>query len=164
MADVDSFMDKFNTEYEVKWGHGYDDTLGDKIKITIVATGFGLEDVLSDETTDLVNEDDIAKAAERAAALKQKRAEEDELIGRYYDSYKSAARSVILTPEELDDEHLISLLEDNPTYNRDPKCVDRLRSRGLTRDISTTSLGENKQAPTSARQNTSRGGKTKIIF
>ena len=45
MADVDSFMDKFNTEYEVKWGHGYDDTLGDKIKITIVATGFGLEDV-----------------------------------------------------------------------------------------------------------------------
>lgn len=165
MTDVDNFMNKFNTEYEVKWGHGYDDTLGDKIKITIVATGFGLEDVLSDEASELESEDDIAKAAERAAALKQKRQEEDELIGRYYDTYRSAAKSVILSPEELDDEHLISLLEDNPTYNRDPKCTDPYRSQGVGRFTKST-MGVQKEKPsfTKPKKDSPRDGKTKIIF
>lgn len=43
MDDIHNFMARFNTEYEVKWGHGFDDSLGSKIKITILVTGFGLE-------------------------------------------------------------------------------------------------------------------------
>ena len=43
MDDIHDFMSQFKTEYEVKWGHGYDDSLGHKIKITILVTGFGLK-------------------------------------------------------------------------------------------------------------------------
>ena len=163
MGDIDNFMDKFNTEYEVKWGHGYDDTLGDKIKITIVATGFGLEDVLSDEAKDYETEDDMIKAAERVAALKQQRAEEDKLIDRYYNSYKSVAKSVILNPEELDDELLISLLEDNPTYNRDPKCLDRSHGKGFDRDVRKVSQPVIKSSA-QPRQDAPRDEKKRISF
>ena len=38
-------MARFRTKFRVKWGFAFDDTLGDKIKITILATGFGLDDI-----------------------------------------------------------------------------------------------------------------------
>ena len=45
MGEVHKFMARFRTKFRVKWGFGFDDTLGDKIKITILATGFGLDDI-----------------------------------------------------------------------------------------------------------------------
>ena len=68
MTDIHNFMSQFKTEYEVKWGHGYDDSLGHKIKITILVTGFGLEDILSqNEQEELDTEEKIREAAEKAA-------------------------------------------------------------------------------------------------
>ena len=31
---------------DVIWGHGYDESLGDKLSLTIIATGFGTDDNL----------------------------------------------------------------------------------------------------------------------
>ena len=45
MNDVNDFMARFETKFETKWGIALDPSLGDKIKITILATGFGIEDV-----------------------------------------------------------------------------------------------------------------------
>ena len=45
MNDVNDFMAKFDTKFEIKWGLATDPELGDKIKVTILATGFGIEDV-----------------------------------------------------------------------------------------------------------------------
>ena len=58
MDDIHNFMARFKTEYEVKWGHGYDDSLGDRIKITILVTGFGLGDVLTDDQQTEISEED----------------------------------------------------------------------------------------------------------
>lgn len=168
MADVESFMDKFNTEYAIKWGHGYDDTLGDKIKITILATGFGLEDVLSEETVRYETEDDMLKAAERAAAEKEKREKENKMIERYYGTYgKSAGKSVILEQEELDNDPMIAVLEDNPAYNRDPRLVERVRSNASGRAMRLSAQPAAKQPEVElprkeARKNTK--GKNVISF
>ena len=35
MGEVHKFMARFRTKFRVKWGFAFDDTLGDKIKITI---------------------------------------------------------------------------------------------------------------------------------
>lgn len=45
MNDVNDFMSKFGDDFEIKWGLAVDPELGNKIKVTILATGFGVENV-----------------------------------------------------------------------------------------------------------------------
>ena len=126
MTDIHNFMARFKTEYEVKWGYGYDESLGDKIKITILVTGFGLNSiVLSPEQLQELS-------AERSAEREQENKEIKDIYGAYMDfdgelSGFSKAEPVVLSLDELDDNALIVLLEDNPAYNRKPEVVDRFR-------------------------------------
>ncbi len=162
MADLEEFMDRFKTEYEIKWGHGYDDSLGDKIKITILATGFGLEDILSGEARKIMTEDDILKAAEK----EREREAEDNLIERYYGTFQNAVKPVILDAEELDDDRLIAMLEENPTYRRDSKAVENIRQRTRERQPSVPSAGKLRREANTVFSEP-RGGKNKpntIIF
>ena len=45
MNDVNDFMAKFGNDFEIKWGIAIDPDLGKKVKVTILATGFGIRDV-----------------------------------------------------------------------------------------------------------------------
>ena len=45
MTEVHTFMSKFKENVEVIWGVAEEQELGEKVKITILATGFGVEDV-----------------------------------------------------------------------------------------------------------------------
>lgn len=132
MDDIHNFMARFNTEYEVKWGHGFDDSLGSKIKITILVTGFGLEDVLSDQQQSIGTEEERRAAAERERALQKQKEEENVLINRYYKGYMSfrpRAEVVVLSSKELedDDDTFINFLENTPTYKRNSRDVMQFR-------------------------------------
>ena len=133
MDDIHNFMARFKTEYEVKWGHGYDDSLGDRIKITILVTGFGLGDVLTDDQQTEISEEDRLRKAQEEQEKKLARDAEDKLIDTYYGSFgirfRPRVEPVVLTSRELesDDDSLIRLLESTPAFNRDPKDVARLR-------------------------------------
>ncbi len=142
MTDIHNFMAKFRTEYEVKWGHGYDDSLGHKIKITILVTGFGLEDVLSQDQQDLTDEE-IQAAAEKAEAEQKRREEDNALMERYYGDYlntPSNAEVVVLTLDELDDDRMIAYMEDTPAYKRTAQDLVPLRGKesGMNRPLSHT--------------------------
>ncbi len=45
MNDVNDFMGRFDSDFEIKWGLAIDPDLGKKVKVTILATGFGINDV-----------------------------------------------------------------------------------------------------------------------
>ena len=45
MDEIHEFMSRFGKDVETKWGLYIDDTLNDKVKFTILATGFGIKDV-----------------------------------------------------------------------------------------------------------------------
>ena len=45
------FMSRFSDDIEVKWGMVTDASLGAKVKITILATGFGVDDVMRPDLT-----------------------------------------------------------------------------------------------------------------
>ena len=45
MNEVHEFMSKFREGVEVIWGVAMDNSLDTKVKITVLATGFGVEDV-----------------------------------------------------------------------------------------------------------------------
>ena len=47
--EITAFMNNFAKDVDVIWGTSVDDTLGDKVKITILASGFEIS--LSNETT-----------------------------------------------------------------------------------------------------------------
>lgn len=131
MGEVHKFMARFRTKFRVKWGFGFDDTLGDKIKITILATGFGLDDIPEmakqhHAAQELRTEEEQRLEAERRAREENER----NLMKKYgYDvrRLRSQAEVVVLTAEELDNEALIVLLEDTPAYKRDMHKVNQLR-------------------------------------
>ena len=135
MDDIHDFMSQFKTEYEVKWGHGYDDSLGHKIKITILVTGFGLEDILTKtEQQELVTEEQLREMAEKEEAERKRRAEEDALMGRYYGEYidsRPNAEIVVFAVDELDDDAL-SWKTNLPTSGLPKTCsryAGRVRNR-----------------------------------
>ena len=101
----------------------------------------------------------------------EKERKERDLIGKYYGAsaqkagrFTSRAKAVVLTQEELDDDALIALIEDNPTYNRDPKIVARARSKVAGEDIQVSVPTTAKQPTNQPRQDSQRGGKQVISF
>ena len=45
MNEINDFMTRFSDDVETKWGVATDDTLEKKVKITVLATGFGLNHI-----------------------------------------------------------------------------------------------------------------------
>ena len=45
LAQVQEFCDSVGEEVDVKWGVSYDDTLGESVKVTIIATGYSVSDI-----------------------------------------------------------------------------------------------------------------------
>ena len=172
MNDVHNFMSEFNRDIEVIWGTAVDNTLGNKVKMTILATGFTMDDIplIADK-----RRTEAAQMTEEELRLEEERIEKErkerDLIGKYYGAsaqkagrFTSRAKAVVLTQEELDDDALIALIEDNPTYNRDPKIVARARSKVAGEDIQVSVPTTAKQPTNQPRQDSQRGGKQVISF
>ena len=126
MNEVHDFMSKFDPDVETKLGLGTDSTLGKKIKITILATGFGLFDVISD--------------VEGAERLNQKVMDEEERIkkeGRregFYpttDKTKKKRHFRIYTFQQatIDDDSIIYMVEASPTYKRDADTLKSIKDK-----------------------------------
>ena len=135
MNEIHNFMSEFNRDIDVIWGTAIDNSLGNKIKITILATGFTMDDIpqIADRRrteTAQMTEEELRMEEERL--LKEQK--ERKLISKYYGTSAqvgqslSKAKVVVMSPEEMDDDAFIAVLEDNPTYNRDPKLIAKLRS------------------------------------
>jgi len=129
MTDVDNFMARFKRDIDVIWGTALDETLGDKVKVTILATGFDMKSI--------TQMDDIRTIDEKVKKEQEKQREEEnkKRIGEYYpekqDLFRKIAEVEILSLEEMDDEAFISAIENNPTYNRDTRIISRLRNKSV---------------------------------
>lgn len=173
MNDVHDFMSRFGRDIEVIWGTAIDNTLGTKVKMTILATGFGMEDIpqIAEKRQieqGRMTEEELRLEEER---LNKERAEKD-LIDKYYGAsgqrmrrVAARAKAVVLNQDELDDDALIALIEDNPTYNRDPKVIARARSKVMGDEIPvSSSVTTTSSAPRSEGKKPDTGGKQVISF
>ena len=80
MGDVHEFMSKF-TDFEIKWGLAVDPSLGKQVKVTIIATGYGLDSISGmDERTSRSAQEE----AERRAVLEQQEADLRTRREKYY--------------------------------------------------------------------------------
>ena len=126
MEEINRFTEKFvSKDIEVIWGLATDDNLEDEVKITILATGFGVSNIpgMSDTTIQL---DRTPKKREESEEEKRRRLEEEkkstEMITQYYgDDTLAAKRSIyafVLEGDDLFNDDLIDAIDSMPTYLR----------------------------------------------
>ncbi len=158
MNYVDKFMSEFNRDIEVIWGTAIDNTLGDKVKITILATGFTIDNIpqIADKhhaEAVQMTEEELRMEEERLAKEQKERERRKQYYGDESErGYDYTSQPVVLSQDELDNDTLIDLLEKNPTYNRDPKLIARARSKSTGSEVTTTT-----------RTNTISGEKSTLI-
>ena len=149
MSAVTEFMDGFDDDIETKWGLSRDPELGEKIKVTILATGFGVK--VEDGEMNITDQ-----KAMSAAEIRNKRAQEaaeQNLIQNYYGNAGTGnerlrPRFFLFSNEDLDNDNLISEVEATPTYKRSKLQYDELvrQSKG---DIELNAPATTKAAPVS---------------
>ena len=134
MNDVNDFMDRFGSEFELKWGLAVDPELGKRVKVTILATGFGIDDVdgMSSHLKKHTEEE-----AQRIAEEEERAAERQDRRNRYYgkDSnntqYKRRPQIFRFRPEDLDNEDIILAVENTPTYKRTKQMLKDIMGTGV---------------------------------
>jgi cell division protein FtsZ len=133
LQHIRRFMKEFEQYIKVIWGLAYDNSLGEKVKFTILVSGFGLEEVqvlTSEERKDISNRQEIRKKMEDK--------EKEERIKKFYDLKNELedlmSRIAILTGDEMDDNAFICWLEEHPVCDRTPEEIAGLREKKM-RDV-----------------------------
>lgn len=157
------FMSKFSRDVDVIWGVAFDDTLGDKIKITVLASGFDV--TLSDEKpqhkvtdqhkTVTTKQKDKEKEKETQLTLKPEEnpadIDRDLLIAEYgadkvnsTDQIRARIRYKVLNPDEFDDDEVIREIEKTPTLLRDNKSIGKAIESGAIPKVISSDKAESK--------------------
>lgn len=128
--EITDFMTNFAPEVDVIWGAAFDDTLGDKIRITILAAGFDVTISEENETSIKTKKGNIEPIPTPAQVKddQERLAEEygtEKMAKRQQD--KARARYLVLTPEQMDNDEVMEIFERNPTFNRDVKVKDAVK-------------------------------------
>lgn len=122
MREIDelrSFTSAIDSEVDVIFGAAVDNSLGDKVKITILAAGFDV--TIRDE------EDELIKGS-MPQPEKTKTDTEKKIVQEYGPTIgEMGTNYIVLTPEQMDDDAVMEIIEQTPAYNREKKVVDNLR-------------------------------------
>lgn len=113
--ELNDFIRRVEEEVDVIWGITYDESLGDKVKFTILASGF---DVTVNDR-DKIKGKPAADTADTEVDIAQ--------IGDYYghDTVETIEREretqnyILLDPANIDDDDVINQFEKLPTFARD---------------------------------------------
>lgn len=141
MNEINDFMSRFGSKFELKWGIAIDNTLEKKVKITILATGFGLDDL--EDVASYHSRLDKARANEEA----QKKAEQEEADAersnrrdQYYrdngDKLTKARPHIYLfSQDDLDNEDVILDVESIPTFNRTKPMLNEIKKKSAPEQV-----------------------------
>lgn len=162
--ELREFINSINADVDVIWGICYDDNLGEKVKITILAAGFDV--TLRDEEEGIMKGEnrggnapgpfifDPQPREPRAATpppapkpqakpldvVTEKRiaAEYGQDKVQEITGAKDRSSSIILGMNQLDDDSICEILENNPTFKRERRIIESVKN--LTSDA-TASAG-----------------------
>ena len=134
MNDVNDFMAKFENGFEIKWGVAIDPELGKRVKVTILATGFGISDV-EGMNSHLATKHGV-EAAEKARQEEEDEAIRTERREHYYtpDGKTQAKRRpniFLFSGDSLDNDEVILAVEDVPTYKRSKQRLNEIRTQAM---------------------------------
>ena len=126
MNQIQSFMSKFKSGMEVIWGIYFDNELGQQLKVTLLATGFDIQNVPQIMNRKSQMTDDELQHMEE---IKRKR---ELRKSKYYpdsmgsqNRYKSYA-PFVLAADQMDYEALIDMMEQIPANKRDARFLEKV--------------------------------------
>ncbi len=136
MNALHEFMGKFGREIEVIWGSAVEEELDEDVKVTLLATGFSIEDIAGiDEHQEIRTK---SEEIEQKVIEEQRRKDKEEelrLLNKYYGTLavemlsgeSGNAQPYILNIDELDDDKILEALDKTAVFKRDkdfdPKMV-----------------------------------------
>ena len=148
MNEIHDFMNKMQTAdiIETKWGLSVDQSLGDKVKVTILATGFGVGDINSADMTNRLNkrnEEERQREAERTEKEIERQIRRDSIYGSADkgSTIRKLVFSYIFKDKDLDNDDIISMVESIPTYKRKREDLRNIDERSNTNAASTPMAG-----------------------
>jgi len=129
LNEIQEFMANFDQEVDVIWGTAHDLSLEEQIKVTVLAAGFNVSldkeaptptisprrEVASSHST-VANSDRLVREYGEEAITKQALAQ-------------NRARYIVLSPDEMDDDDVIDMIEKTPTYKRKPDFRNQIKER-----------------------------------
>ena len=170
MNEIHEFMSKFREGVEVIWGVAVDNSLDTKVKITVLATGFGVEDVPGMDT---LHEARSQEEEERQLQLEEEKEKNKERIRKAYGesagigkkSLRSRRHIYIFNTEDLDNDDIIAMIEESPTYTRDKTKLLKIKTKAaleeeVAMEEATDNDGSKRRNP--ERSDLSGGGSVRI--
>jgi cell division protein FtsZ len=126
---VHDFLAKFG-DFEIKWGVANDPELGKKVKVTILATGFGMSNVdgMQDRLSAKMSREDANKLAEQQEREARNMDRREKFYGNEGASRRVKRRPniYIFRSEDLDNDDIISAVEQTPTYKRTREILESI--------------------------------------
>ena len=138
MNEIHDFMNKFRRDVEVKWGTAIDSSLGRNVKITILASGFGLQNVPNMEKyAKKYTREEEEKMAEMEAIQELRDIRRDNFY-KDMDKTQPTRRNhniYIFSNEDLDNDDIISMVETIPTCERSKEILKNIKQKSSIEDM-----------------------------
>lgn len=132
LDEIHDFMKGIEKDVEVIWGGGPDENLEKGVKITILATGFGVKDVA--DRKDILGKEAAEALDEADQEERRKRLE------RYYGkdaqimNHNRRRETYIFNAESLDNDEVISRVDSSPTFDRTRQELKKIKSLSNPKD------------------------------
>jgi len=143
VAEINRFMESTGSDMEVIWGASFEDGLDDKVKITIIATGFGVDqipDMIGDKNIEelhfarkvqstpepqiiepvmeIIPKAEIPAPAPPVVEAPQQATSHKQMDKFYGNTLKKDASQLSFMLEDMDNDDTLSEIENIPAYKR----------------------------------------------
>ncbi|MDE6050319.1 MAG: cell division protein FtsZ [Paramuribaculum sp.] len=140
VQELREFVLSIDDEVDVIWGVAVDNSLGEKVKITVLASGFDV--TIRDEEQEVLDSGQSLRGGAQpkdTATYKPKKSkptppadDNDRLKQEYGKGIDILTTSyVILSPDQMDDDTVIDQLERAATFNRDKRLTEALKKGSM---------------------------------
>ena len=135
VKELQAFTANCSTDVDVITGWVYDETLEDRVKITILAAGFDAS--INDESLAQPKRSTQSQVAEvKKAAPAPEPDPRKRLMDEYgakaiidQDSERAKARYVVLRLDDMDNDEIIDMLWSSPTFKRKPEFLSAIKAK-----------------------------------
>ena len=127
LNEIQEFMANFDQEVDVIWGTAHDLTLEEQIKVTVLAAGFNVS-LENEAPAPAVRPEKVAQHANMSDSDRLKKEYGDKAISDLTQKQLSA-RYYVFSPDEMDDDDVIDMIEKTPAYKRKPDFRNQIKER-----------------------------------
>lgn len=122
-AYINTFMERFGNDVDVIWGFSIDNSLGDKVKVTLLATGFNIDSTIPTSSTTQAPQPTVVVRPENdiISEVYGTSAEDRVFIENVRSSY------ILFSMEEMDDDAFIEKVMNTPAYSRPSNFKQQIR-------------------------------------